>query len=428
MMTRTIDHSVESYEEHHGSATPHARRVVEQVAESIGDLAEAKTLPPDAYTSEDFYRFELDAVFRRSWLYLCHVSEVPNRGDRLPVTVADEPLIVTHDLDDRIHVVSAVCQHRGYVITNEDLGGDNGPANSVADAEEEASSSRFLRCPYHYWTYGLDGRLLGAPSMSPAHDLEELKATICLPTLRVEVWHGMVFANFDEDAPALVPTLDKAEALVAPYGVEDLVVIDSRDFTDLPFNWKNMQENALEEYHTTYVHKGWHENAPAHLVHHPEYDRGDGSVQRYVGLLQRAGTEVPGFPVLPVIEGMPEELYHRLLFVAVPPLHFAAIEGTSIKMFRITPQSAGRTTLTISWMFPRATVEELGVEALMEGQLELIEVIDKPDLKSNAGMFRGLSSKFAPRGPYSPYEATLPQFNEWLHERYVSYLDGVDGA
>ncbi len=421
MTTRSIEHSVEAWDA--PRISPFVRRVVDEVAESTGDLASARTMPPEAYTSQEFYEFELESVFRRSWLYLCHVSEVPEPGDRLPVTVADEPLIVTRDMDGRIHVVSAVCQHRGYVITNPELGGDQGPAASVADREEEATSSRFLRCPYHYWTFGLDGRLLAAPSMAPAHDLETLKRTICLPRLRVEVWHGMVFANFDPDAPDLVPTLANVEDVVEQYGIEDLVVIDSRDLTDLPFNWKNMQENALEEYHTTYVHKGWHENAPAHLVHHPEYRRGDGSVHRYVGLLQRAGEPVPGFPVLPVIPGMDEDLYRRLLFVAVPPLHFAAIEATGIKMFRITPQSADRTTLTISWLFPRSTVEELGVEALMEGQLELIEVIDKPDLRSNAGMFRGLSSRFAPRGPYSPYEATLPQFNEWLHERYVSFIE-----
>jgi phenylpropionate dioxygenase-like ring-hydroxylating dioxygenase large terminal subunit len=407
-MSITIDHSVEPYGEHDGTATPFVRRVVDQVGESIGDLAAAVTMPPEAYTSEEFYQFELDAVFRRSWLYLCHVSEIPNRGDYLAVTVADEPLLVTHDHEDQIHVVSAVCQHRGYVIAEDD--GDG----------------RLLRCPYHFWSYGLDGRLLGAPSMAPAHDLDHLKATIALPKLRVEVWHGMVFANFDDDAAELIPTLGPAEALVEHYGIDDLVVIDSRDYTDLPFNWKNMQENALEEYHTTYVHKGWHENAPAHLVQHVEYSRGDGSVQRYAGLLQRAGEPVPGFPVLPVIPDMPEEAYHRLLFVAVPPLHFAAIEATGIKMFRITPQSAGRTTLTISWMFPRETVETVGVEELMKGQLELIEVIDKPDLRSNAGMFKGLKSKFAPRGPYSPYEATLPEFNEWLHERYATHLAELD--
>lgn len=421
MSIRSLEYTVEPWDA--PQVSPFVRRVVDQVAGSIGDLASAVTMPPEAYTSQEFYEFEMDAVFRRSWLYLCHVSEVPNPGDRLPVTVADEPLVVTRDMDGVIHVVSAVCQHRGYVITNPELGGDGGPAASVADREEEATSSRFLRCPYHYWTFGLDGRLLGAPSMAPAHDLEHLKATISLPSLRVEIWHGMVFANFDDDAPDLIPTLANVEYAVEPYGIEDLVVIDSRDLTDLPFNWKNMQENALEEYHTTYVHKGWHENAPAHLVQHPEFHRGDGSVHRAVGLIQRAGTPVPGFPVLPVIPDMADELYERMLFVAVPPLNFAAIEATGIKMFRITPQAAGLTTLTISWLFPRATVEEFGVEALMEGQLELIEVIDKPDLRSNAGMFKGQNSRFAPRGPYSPYEATLPQFNEWLHERYVSYLE-----
>ncbi|MDY7099577.1 MAG: aromatic ring-hydroxylating dioxygenase subunit alpha [Actinomycetota bacterium] len=375
-------------------------RVVDEVAESVLDVASARTMPPEAYTSEAFAAFEREAVFMRSWLYLCHASEIAEPGDRLSVTVADEPLIVTRDLEGTIHVLSAVCQHRGFVIPDDD------------------GEGRHLRCPYHYWTYGLDGRLVGAPSMTPAHDLDHLKATISLPRLRVEVWHGLVFANFDPDAEPLAPTLAKLDPEVAPYGFEDLVVVDSRTFADLPFNWKNMQENALEQYHTTYVHRGWHENAPAHLVTHPTFEEGEGGVFRHAGLVQRAGEPIEGFPPFPVMEGLPDELYERILFFAVPPLNFGAVEAMGIKMFRIVPQAAGLTTLTITWLYPRSTIARDDFDELMAGQLALIEAIDQPDLESNIGMYRGLRSRFAPRGPYSPYEATLPQFNAWLLERY----------
>jgi phenylpropionate dioxygenase-like ring-hydroxylating dioxygenase large terminal subunit len=388
--------------------TDEVRRIIEEVRCSSGtgltvDKA-AVSMPPEAYTSEAFYAFEREAVFKQSWLYLCHESEVATPGSALPVTVAGEPLIVSRDMAGDLHVVSAVCQHRGYVIPCEPGG------------------MRHLRCPYHSWTYALDGRLEGAPSMGPVHDLDELRATISLPSLRVEIWHGLVFAHFDPNADPLAPTLARLEPHVVGYRFEDLKVVDTVNFPDLPFNWKNMQENALEEYHTTYVHRGYHENAPANLVRHAEYAAGEGAVFRHAGLVQRAGLPLEGFPTFPVIPGLPEELEHHMLFLAVPPLNFAAVEAIGIKMFRIVPQSADRTTLTVTWLYPQETIDRPDFDELLKGQIALLDVIDQPDLDSNTAVYQGLRSQFAPRGPYSNYEATLPQLNHWLLERYERCL------
>jgi phenylpropionate dioxygenase-like ring-hydroxylating dioxygenase large terminal subunit len=367
---------------------------------SPDDVSGARTMPREAYTSERFYEFEREAVFARSWLFLCHVSQVPGPGDSHLVTVAGEPLIVVRGTDAEIRVMSAVCQHRAYVIP---------------EVDREVMR---LRCPYHYWTYDLDGRLVSAPSMRPAHDLDQLRATIALPTVRVEVWEGMVFANLDPEAEPLAPTLARLLPHVAPFGLADLRVTETMTFADLPFNWKNMQENALEEYHTTYVHRGYHERAPARLVRHYDFAPGDGAVYRHAGLLIPSGEPVPNRPFIPAPPGLPAECYNDMLFAAIPPLQFAAVEATGVKMFRITPQSAGRTTLTITWLYPRATIELPSFPDLMKAQLDLVDAIDQPDLDVNTSVYRGLQSRFAPRGPYSPQEASLPQFTRWCLERY----------
>lgn len=367
---------------------------------SPGDVSGARTMPREAYTSERFYEFEREAVFARSWLFLCHVSQVPEPGDSHLATVAGEPLIVVRGTDGEIRVMSAVCQHRAYVIP---------------EVDKEVMR---LRCPYHYWTYDLDGRLVSAPSMRPAHDLEQLRATIALPTVRAEVWEGMVFANLDPEAEPLAPTLASLLPHVAPFGLADLRVTETMTFADLPFNWKNMQENALEEYHTTYVHRGYHERAPARLVRHYDFAPGDGAVYRHAGLLIPSGEPLPNRPFIPAPPGLPAQCYNDMLFAAIPPLQFAAVEATGIKMFRITPQSAGRTTLTISWLYPRSTIELPDFPDLMKAQLDLVDVIDQPDLDVNTSVYRGLQSRFAPQGPYSPQEASLPQFTQWCLERY----------
>jgi phenylpropionate dioxygenase-like ring-hydroxylating dioxygenase large terminal subunit len=382
------------------AASDMVRNVVDELGDSVGAIGSARSLPPAAYTSPDIFDFERAAVFHRSWVYLCHVSEIPRPGNYYAATITDEPVLVTRDESDRIQTLSAVCQHRGHVIA------------------EMCGSERFLRCPYHSWTYGLDGRLLSAPSMSPAYRIEELRSAIRLPAIRTEVWHGMVFANFDQNAPPLAPTLGRLQGHLAPYRMEELVVAETVTLPDLPFNWKNMQENALEEYHTTYVHKGYHENAPATMVTHGDFSPGDGAIYRHAGLIIKGGEDVPGRPTFPVLPGLPEENRGFFLFVAIPPAMFAAVRPDGVKLFRILPQGADRTTLTINFLFPRSTLELNEFPRLMDRQRQLIDLLDRPDIASNSAVHKGLRSMHAPRGPYSPQEASLPQFNAWVLERY----------
>jgi phenylpropionate dioxygenase-like ring-hydroxylating dioxygenase large terminal subunit len=365
-------------------------------------------MPPETYTSPEFFEFERDSVFRRSWIYLCHQSQLPNPGDYLAVSIVDDPVLVVRRADHTIGTLAAVCQHRGYVIA------------------ESCGHERYLRCPYHAWTYGLDGRLLSAPSMGPAYANGDLKASIRLPAIRTEVWHGLVFANLDADAEPLAPTLAGFDVHAAPYRIGDLVVAETVTLDGLPFNWKNMQENALEEYHTTYVHRGYHENAPATMVDHDPFAPGDGAIYRHAGLIIKGGEDVPGRPTFPVIPGLPEANRGFFLFVAIPPAMFAAIRPDGIKLFRILPQRADSMTLTISFLFPPTTLERDDFPTMMDRQRELITLLDQPDIESNTRTFRGLRSMHAPRGPYSPQEASLPQFNTWLRDRYRAFVDADD--
>jgi len=377
--------------------------VLRDLRQSVGDVATARTLPPAAYTSEAFAEYEAEAVIRRSWLFVCHVSEVAEEGQFLSVRLGGEPLIVCRDRG-QVRVLSAVCQHRGYVLVD----------------EGEQGSARHFRCPYHFWSYGLDGRLEGAPSMTPAHDLDELKRTICLPSLPVEVWNGLVFTTFEEDPAPLAPTLERVDEHVAPYRLEDQVVVDTVTLPDLPFNWKNMQENALEEYHTSYVHKGWHDNAPANRVVHGAFESGDGAIFRHVGLVIPGGEPVPGRTLFPLLPWLPEANRWFFLFLSVPPTLFAVLYPHGAKVFRIVGDGAGRTSLTISLVLPRATAESELLDELVAAHRRLIDVLDTPDIESNSRMYVGLHSEFAPRGPYSPQEASLPQFNQWLLERCLA--------
>src|SRR5947207_1787301 len=116
-------------------------------AESARPVVEARLLPPVCYTSPEFFDFEMRTIWSRDWLAVGRESQIPNPGDFLTVTMAGEPLIVVRDKTGEIHVLSAVCRHQGMILAD---GGGN---------------CTTFTCPYHLWTYALDGRLLGAPAM-----------------------------------------------------------------------------------------------------------------------------------------------------------------------------------------------------------------------------------------------------------------------
>ncbi len=161
--------------------------------ESIADVAKASTLPAVLYTSPEVLR--LRARRRCSPTSGCASagpSGSPNPGDWFTVTFGDEPIIVARDKSGAINALSAVCQHR---------------AMQVCDG---AGNSTTFKCPYHHWTYGLDGRLLGAPAMERTADFDKSRVRAC-PGCRSRCGTGFVFVNLDPDAPPLAPTLARYE-------------------------------------------------------------------------------------------------------------------------------------------------------------------------------------------------------------------------
>ncbi len=171
-----------------------------------------------------------------------------------------------------------------------------------------------------------------------------------------------------------------------------------------------------------YVHAGLHDNAPPELVRHGEYDAGDGAIYRHAGLVVKGGEDVPGRPTFPVIETLTDEARGDMVFIAVPPSLFIVAYPHGIKTFRLLPNSAGELDMRVSFFFPQSTIDLPNFAELMAKQIEFVELIDQPDVVTNLGVFEGLQSRFAPRGPLGPQERTLPQLYQWFGEQCTAAL------
>jgi phenylpropionate dioxygenase-like ring-hydroxylating dioxygenase large terminal subunit len=195
-------------------------------------------LPAWSYDHDELMELEKELVFRRNWLLVGHVNEIPGPGDFMTLDVADERALVVRGRDGEVRAFHNLCRHRGSRVVAE-ASGNCGPV---------------ITCPFHGWSYGLDGRLSGVPHPKSFGAMD--KTGLGLKALRIEVWHGMVFVRFKGEGPSMAETLAPMEAEVAPYRLEEMRPIGKRWRMEFEANWKATVDVDNEGYHVPVAHPG----------------------------------------------------------------------------------------------------------------------------------------------------------------------------
>jgi phenylpropionate dioxygenase-like ring-hydroxylating dioxygenase large terminal subunit len=384
-----------------------------QVEESVGDVLVAKTMPKEVYADPEFYEFEIESIFARSWLCLGRVDQVKNPGDYVRIDIGKEPLLIVKDADGSVRVLSAVCPHRGCLV-----------------AEGSGNFGKTIKCPLHAWSFAYDGKLVGAPQMAPTASLDELRAEGArLFELPVETWNGFLFAHMDPNPPPLAPSLRKLEAEFVNYRMDELVSMPTVDFPNCKWNWKGMLENGIEPYHTAYLHHTIHDWAHARLATFVDWDDEDGAVFHPTGAYQPDGgfnaTERAFFPTIPTLG---EKERHQILFATLPPMMFMGAMPDYVFYYLISPVDADTMNLRIGMCYPQSTIELPMFERLHQATIHGIEMFVEQDNWADVLVQQGQHSRFRGRGRYAYLEETLVQQNRWLLKRYREYVDVQTGG
>ncbi len=300
------------------------------------------TLTSAEYCSPETFDLERRLIFHSGW-FLALRADTLARGNRRVIDVAGESILVARDLDDRIHAYANVCRHRGARLCDND--GD--------------STQGSLMCPYHAWTYALDGRLIATPHLDST-DVD--KDALSLWSVGVAVWEGFVFVTLAKDpTPFDVWMQRHGQEFLAleRYRLGELqVAVTTR--AEVRANWKIIVENYQECLHCTRVHPELVEIVPVYRtgwVYDPERTDGGVTLKDHGNTFSQSGTSR-----LPVLPGLSDDDASSYFGATMFPNAFIDITGTSAIVTTMYPKGPDHTTVVTEYMFAPETIAAEGFD------------------------------------------------------------------
>jgi phenylpropionate dioxygenase-like ring-hydroxylating dioxygenase large terminal subunit len=367
-------------------------------------LERATTLPRQVYTDEDYFRYEAETVLKADWLCIAHVSQIKQPGSFLTIDLFDEPLLVIRDKAGDVRVLSRVCPHRAMDIMPEGF-----------DYPRTGSTNKLV-CPYHRWTFELDGRLKACPEMQQAADFK--KSDWKLAEVRSEIWEGFVFVNMSGAAPPLADQYADFRNIVAPWKAAEMEVVIEQEW-DCAFNWKVMIENWIESYHHLGIHhqtlqpmmpakNTWVEPEHPHFIrcHLPYKPKLADEIESSGGARPAGFTPVPGLSL--------GEQTEWGLYVGYPCFMFLTMRDRLI-WYRLQPISADRCKLLTTTLVTSESLKAPGYAETLASETKMLTDFHLEDMVVNTAVQRGLRSSYVVTGRLSHLEAPV-----WMIQRYLA--------
>jgi phenylpropionate dioxygenase-like ring-hydroxylating dioxygenase large terminal subunit len=283
------------------------------------------------YISPEIFALECERILLRNWFFIARTDELALPCDYRTFETVGGPVLLTRDEGGKLHAFANTCRHRGYILL------------------EGCGNRRSVVCPYHAWTYRLDGRLRAAPGMRAVPGFT-LEAYGLLP-VRMAVWEGFIFLNFDDEAPDLATYLGEYPELLASHRFSDMICT-WRDDINVACNWKLLLENAMESYHTGSVHAAT-VGAQTSMTFRGRGEWHAIQVQSRTSIATLDTSDVPPFPP---ISGLSQQALQGAFFTVIEPMTQFACAQDSMWWLAVRPVAVDRTVLSLGGCFPSSTV------------------------------------------------------------------------
>jgi Rieske 2Fe-2S family protein len=358
----------------------------------------ARTLPADYYVSADYFARELDLLFRRMWICAGRTEEIAEPGQFVVRELPGDNVVITRGESGALHAFHNVCRHRGTRLCTETSGRFSGS----------------IQCPYHAWTYALDGRLLGAPHMEDAPQFR--KDDYPLHRVLVDDWDGHLFINLGGRPAPLAEQLADLPSKFTSWRMSELR-LGHRIVYDVKANWKLIVQNYNECLHCPNLHPALNrlshylsgENEPLRAT----YMGGRMDLRPGIATLSMDGSCPRAF-----LPGLSGDDQRRVYYYAVFPNMLLSLHPDYMLVHTLWPVAPGRTINVCEWHFHPEELRRPDFDA--SDALEFWDMTNRQDWHVCELSQEGIASKAYTPGPYSNREDLLYAFDRMiveLHER-----------
>lgn len=355
------------------------------------------TLPSWVYSHYEFFQLEAAAIFSSAWQVACHLNEIPNPGDFITFDMLNERALVIRGEDGAPRAFHNVCAHRAHALVEGHQGHCPG----------------FLTCPYHGWTYHLDGRnrAVSAPQSFGSLD----RTPLGLKPIELEVFMGFVFIRFESGGPSVAKRWAPYREELAAYRLEDLKPLGEMWEEPHDIDWKNIVENYVEDYHFATGHPG------LSALMERDYDREVTSAgamrlsHRMLKAPRRSWSARHYARILPDFAHLPDEQNRRWTYFGLFPNVYFDVFPDYMDTFQVIPVGPGKSLLrSQAYALPD---DSRATKAARFLSLRINTQVQDEDNALTASVQQGLASSGYAYGVLSEKEIVLKGFQDWLRAR-----------
>jgi Rieske 2Fe-2S family protein len=353
------------------------------------DIQGARTLPRRYYVAPDIFAEEFERIFTQRWLCVGREDRLAHPGDYFLQPVGNESIIVLRDRTGGFRAYYNVCRHRGTRLCEETKG----------------RFSETIQCPYHAWTYSLDGRLIGAPSSG---DIEGFnKSDYPLHRVAIERWEGFLFINLAQDPEPFATAYERLLGRFTRFNLPNLTVARTIEY-DVRANWKLLFQNYSECYHCGPVHP------PLAKLTPPTSGENDLTDGPFTGgfMVINEGHEsltMSGRSCGVMVGDLPEEDLNRVYYYALFPNMLLSLHPDYVMFHTLWPEAPDRTQIFCSWLFNPDSLTR--PDCNPDDGIDFWDMTNRQDWHICEQSQLGVQSRAYVPGPYSKRESLSVQFD-----------------
>ncbi|HYY13340.1 MAG TPA: aromatic ring-hydroxylating dioxygenase subunit alpha [Chthoniobacterales bacterium] len=352
-------------------------RVFRKTAETFAPGT--KTLPQRYFVSPGVFALEQEKIFSSHWLLAGHQSQLPEPGDYFLLSVGSESLIITHDQRSTIRGFYNVCRHRGTRL-----------------CETATGHLSAIQCPYHAWTYALDGRLIGAPHMDEVPEFN--KADYALNPVMLAIWEGFIFVNLAKAPASLEEWLAPLARKFSHWNMSILRPAKRIEY-DVRANWKLMFENYSECYHCPGVHPMLQKISPYNSA---ENDLFEGPfLGGFMSINKGKSLTMSGNACASFVGDI--ENLQRIFYYSIFPNMLLSLHPEYIMVHQLWPQTPDRTRIVCDWFFHPDAFDRTDFNPA--DAVAFWDMTNKQDWHVCELSQQGIASRAYQPGPYSSRES-----------------------